>query len=70
MGRVRMVFGVALGAAAAASGAALVVRGDLAVDLGWGRRMRPLGPLFVDIAAPRQAVFEVVSAPYLKRTPR
>ncbi len=65
-----MVFGVALGAAAAASGAALVVRGDLAVDLGWGRRMRPLGPLFVDIAAPRQAVFEVVSAPYLKRTPR
>ena len=49
---------------------ALVVRGSLAVDLGVGRRNRPLGPIVVAIAAPRETVFDVVSAPYLGRTPR
>jgi hypothetical protein len=49
---------------------ALVVRGSLSVDLGLGRRYRPLGPLTLRIAAPRDVVFEVVSAPYLGRTPR
>lgn len=49
---------------------ALVVRGALSVDLGLGRRYRPLGPLVIRIAAPREVVFDVVSAPYLGRTPR
>ena len=49
---------------------ALVVRGSLAPDLGIGRRHRRLGPLTFRIAAPREVVFDVVSRPYLGRTPR
>ena len=49
---------------------ALVVRGGLTVDLGIGRRHRPLGPLRVRIAAPRDVVFDVISSPYLERTSR
>jgi len=49
---------------------ALVVRGSLALDLGIGRRYRPLGPMTFRIAAPRDVVFDVVSNPYLGRTPR
>ena len=49
---------------------ALLVRGALTLDLGVGRRVRPLGPLTVRIDAPRELVFEVVSSPYLGRTTR
>ena len=49
---------------------ALIVRGALTLDLGIGRTLRPLGPIVVRIAAPREVVFEVVSGPYLRRTPR
>ena len=49
---------------------ALVVRGSFSVDLGIGRRFRPLGPITVGIAAPRDVVFDVISEPYLGRTPR
>lgn len=49
---------------------ALVVRGAATLDLGIGRTLRPLGPLAVRISAPRELVFEVVSSPYLRRTPR
>lgn len=49
---------------------ALLVRGSLTVDLGIGRSMRPLGPFTCQIAAPRKLVFEVIAAPYLRRTPR
>ena len=49
---------------------ALVVRGSLAPDLGVGRRHRRLGPLMFRIAAPREVVVDVVSGPYLGRTPR
>jgi Polyketide cyclase / dehydrase and lipid transport len=62
--------------AAAATGAAaslgyyLVVTGKLTLDTGWGRRMRPLGPFGVDIAAPAETVFDVIAAPYLGKTPR
>lgn len=49
---------------------ALLVRGSLTLDLGVGRRYRPLGPLRVRISAPREVVFDVVSSPYLGRTPR
>src|SRR5258706_13953675 len=62
--------------AAAATGAAvglgyyLVVTGKLTLDTGLGRRVRPLGPFGVDIAAPAETVFDVIAAPYLGRTPR
>jgi Polyketide cyclase / dehydrase and lipid transport len=54
----------------AALGYRLVASGDLTLDTGIGRRLRPLGPLSVIIDAPRDTVFDVISAPYLDRTPR
>ncbi len=57
-----------LGAAAVAYG--LLVRGRLTIDLDIGRSLRPLGPLTLRINAPREVVFEVISAPYLGKTPR
>jgi Polyketide cyclase / dehydrase and lipid transport len=57
-------------AAAAAVGYAAVVSGRLTLDLGIGRRVRPLGPLVLDIAAPRDLVFDVVAQPYLGRATR
>ncbi len=60
-----------LGAAAAvAVGYRLVVQGQLTLDTGLGRRVRPLGPLTIAIAAPREIVFDVIAEPYLGRTPR
>src|SRR5918997_214600 len=53
-----------------AGGAALVARAGLTLDIGIGRRLRPLGPIALDIAAPPEVVFEVIAAPYLGRTPR
>jgi hypothetical protein len=64
------------GAAVAAAGGLaglgyyLVVTGKATVDTGWGRRVRPLGPFGVQIAAPAATVFDVIAAPYLGRTPR
>jgi Polyketide cyclase / dehydrase and lipid transport len=48
----------------------LLVRGSLTVDLGIGRTVRQLGPFTWEIAASRELVFEVISSPYLRRTPR
>jgi hypothetical protein len=60
-----------LGAAAAVAVAyRLVAQGQLTLDTGVGRRLRPLGPLTVAIAAPREIVFDVIAEPYLGRTPR
>jgi Polyketide cyclase / dehydrase and lipid transport len=61
-----------LGGAAAGLGGIfmLLLRGKLTIDLGIGRRLRPLGPLTWRIEAPPEVVFEVISAPYLERTPR
>ena len=53
-----------------AAGAALVARAGLTLDIGLGRRLRPLGPIAIDIAAPPDVVFDVIAAPYLGRTPR
>src|SRR5688500_2228119 len=53
-----------------AAGAALVARAGLTLDIGIGRRLRPLGPIALDIAAPPELVFDVIAAPYLGRTPR
>jgi hypothetical protein len=65
---------VALRAAVAGSllagGAALVARAGLTLDIGVGRRLRPLGPIALDVAAPPDVVFDVIAAPYLGRTPR
>lgn len=61
----------AAGLAGAAVGAYVgLVTGRLTVDLGVGRRVRPLGPLVVDISAPREAVFAAAAAPYAERAPR
>jgi len=61
-------------AAVAGGGAAsaywLIVSGALTLDTGIGRSTRPLGPMTVHIAAPRQVVFDLAAAPYLGRTPR
>jgi hypothetical protein len=57
-----------VGAAAGVRG--LLARGAITVDVGIGRTLRPLGPLMVLIAAPREVVFDVVASPYLGRTPR
>lgn len=55
---------------AGALGYAALATGACPVDLGIGRRTRPLGPQVVDIDAPAEVVFDVIAAPYLGRTPR
>jgi hypothetical protein len=70
-----MARGGAAAAVAAAGGLAglgyyLAVTGKLTIDTGWGRRVRPLGPFGVGIAAPAATVFDVIAALYLGRTPR
>ncbi len=55
---------------AGAGGYVLLVRGDLTLDVGVGRRVRALGPQQLHIAAPRETVFDVIAKPYLERTPR
>jgi polyketide cyclase/dehydrase/lipid transport protein len=64
----RIVQGACLGAGTA-TGLLLVARGTLTLDVGIGRRCRPLGPIRVPIAAPREVVFDVIAAPYLGKTP-
>lgn len=61
---------VATLAALGGAACALAVRGALTLDLRIGRRIRPLGPLGLRIAAPREVVFDVIAGPYLGRTPR
>jgi hypothetical protein len=61
-------FGTAVGGAGMALG--LMARGALVLDTGVGRRVRPLGPMQVEMAAPPETVFAVISEPYLRRTPR
>jgi Polyketide cyclase / dehydrase and lipid transport len=60
----------AIAAALGTLGYRLVATGDLTLDTGIGRRVRPLGPLSVAISAPRDTVFDVIAAPYLEQTPR
>ncbi len=47
-----------------------LVTGACPIDLGIGRRVRPLGPQVVDMAAPRAAVFDLIAEPYLGRSTR
>jgi hypothetical protein len=53
----------------AAVGFFLVSRGLVHIDLGVGRSFHALGPIRVRIAAPRDLVYDIVSAPYLGRMP-
>jgi hypothetical protein len=63
--------GCAAVAGAAATGAYVgLVTGRLTLDLGIGRRTRPLGPFDLDIAAPRETVYAAAAAPYSDRQPR
>jgi hypothetical protein len=64
-----------LGAATVATGVTAagyvgLVTGACPLDLGIGRRVRPLGPQLVEMAAPREAVFDLIAEPYLGRAPR
>jgi hypothetical protein len=61
----------AVTAAGAATGLYLgLVTAAVPLDLGIGRRHQELGPLAVDIAAPREVVFDILAAPYLGRQTR
>lgn len=64
------VAGMAVGAGAAGLGYFLTVTGKATVDTGWGRRVRPLGPFTIEIAAPAPVVFDIIAAPYLGKTPQ
>ncbi|HEX5403024.1 MAG TPA: SRPBCC family protein [Pseudonocardiaceae bacterium] len=66
----RLAWSTATAAGAAAGTAGLylgLVTAAVPLDLGIGRCYRELGPLTVDIAAPRDVVFDILAAPYLTR---
>ena len=70
-GSIRRLLGYAtVGAGAAAAGYVGLVTGACPLDLAIGRRVRPLGPQQLEMAAPRELVFDVIAEPYLGRTPR
>lgn len=71
-GAVGLATGLATALAAAVGAAWYVgtVTGAVTVDIGRGRRTRPLGPQQVDIAAPRDTVFALLAQPYLGRATR
>ncbi|MDQ2849053.1 MAG: SRPBCC family protein [Actinomycetota bacterium] len=64
------VLAATVGGAGLVAGYVGVVSGAVTVEVGLGRRVRPLGPLEVLIAAPRATVFDVLSEPYLGRQSR
>ena len=69
----RLTTVLAAGAGASAAGAATyvaLVTGRLTLEFGVGRRSRSLGPVVVDIAAPREEVYAAATAPYAERRPR
>ena len=62
-GRALVAAGVCLGGLA--GGFLLVLRGAVTVDLGLGRRSRPLGPLRAEITATPEVVFDVVAVVFI-----
>ena len=66
----RLLGYVTVGVGVAAVGYVGLVTGACPLDLGIGRRVRPLGPQQLEMAAPRELVFDVIAEPYLGRTPR
>ena len=70
-GSIPRLFGAAtVGAGVAGAGYVGLVTGACPLDLGIGRRVRPLGPQLVEMAASREVVFDVIAEPYLGRAPR
>lgn len=67
---VRVLAVVGVGSLAAAGAYLGLVTGAVPVDLGVGQRTRALGPLSVEIAAPPEVVFDVITAPYAERPSR
>jgi hypothetical protein len=59
-----------VGTGVTAAGYVGLVTGACPIDLGIGRRVRPLGPQLVDMAAPREVVFDIIAEPYQGRAPR
>jgi hypothetical protein len=71
MNRLLVATGCAALAGAAITGAYVgLVTGRLSLDLDIGRRTQPLGPLRVDISAPRETVYATAAAPYAERPTR
>ncbi len=70
MRRLALAAGSTVLGAAGASAYVGLVTGRLSLDLGVGRRTRPLGPLTIDVRAPRDLVYAVATAPYAERRPR
>jgi hypothetical protein len=66
----RLLGAATVGAGVAAAGYVGLVTGACPLDLGIGRRVRPLGPQVVEMAAPREVVFDVIAEPYLGRAPK
>lgn len=66
----RVLASAGAGLAAAAGGYVGLITGRVTLDLGIGRRTRPLGPLVIDITAPPGVAFEAAAAPYAERRPR
>jgi hypothetical protein len=65
----RVIVALASFSATTAVLVALMSLGRLTLDVGWGRRLRPLGPIFVRIGAPRETVFDLIAVPYLSANP-
>jgi hypothetical protein len=66
----RLLAASTVAAGATAAGYVGLVTGACPLDLGIGRRTRPLGPQRLEVAAPRETVFDLIAEPYLDRTPR
>jgi hypothetical protein len=69
----RLLIGAGLVAGLAtlsAAGYLGLVTAAVPIDLGVGRRLRPLGPSTILIRAPREVVFDVIAQPYLGRATR
>jgi hypothetical protein len=66
----RMAAAGSAAAGAAAAGYLGLVTGACPLDLGAGRRVRPLGPQQMLVRAPRETVFDVIAEPYLGRRTR
>ncbi|MER7461124.1 SRPBCC family protein [Micromonospora sp. NPDC126480] len=69
-GRLRALPVVTAATVIGVSGYLALVTGRLTLDVNIGRRVRPLGPLVLDIDAPRDTVFDVIAQPYLGRATR
>ncbi len=66
----RVATSAAAAGVAAVGGYLGLVTGSITVDLGVGRRTRPLGPATIRIDAPREAVYAAATAPYTLRPTR